>query len=165
MYLDEFHFYQHGTRYRMWVPPEDHDPMVLQEPTRKGISVLGAVDPYSGVLRASITEKYNAVTFREFLMSISTISGEIHMVLDNAKYHHASLLKEFLDANTHIILEFLPPYSPGLNPIERVWKIVKSKSTHNRHFPSIGDLTWAVTEQFAVYAKPNSALRKFCAIT
>jgi hypothetical protein len=56
MYLDECHFYQQETRYRMWVPPEDHDPMVLQEPRRKGISVFGAVDPYSGVPRASITE-------------------------------------------------------------------------------------------------------------
>ena len=149
----------------MWAPPEDHDPMVLQEPTRKGISVFGAADPSSGVLKTEIREKYNTITFREFLMIISPISGEVHMIPDNAKYHHASLLKEFLDANTHIILEFLPPYSPGLNPIERVWKIVKSKSTHNRHFPSIGDLTWAVTEQFAVYAKPNSALRKFYAIT
>ena len=54
MYLDECHFYQHGTRYRMWVPPEDHDPMVLQEPTRKGISVFGAVDPSSGILRTEI---------------------------------------------------------------------------------------------------------------
>ena len=102
--------------------PNNHDRLVLQEPTRKGISVFGAVDPYSGVLKASITEKYNAVTFREFLMSISPMSGEIHMVLDNAKYHHANLLKEFLESNSHIILEFLPPYSPELNPIESVWK-------------------------------------------
>ena len=53
-------------------------------------------------------------------MSISPVFGEVHMILDNAKYHHANLLKEFLDANSHIILEFLPPYSPELNTIERV---------------------------------------------
>lgn len=47
--------------------------MVLHEPTRKRISVFGAVDPYSRVLRASITEKYNVVTFCEFLMSISPV--------------------------------------------------------------------------------------------
>ena len=80
--------------------------------------MFGTADPYSGVLGASIAEKYNAVTFREFLMGISPVSGEIHMVLDNAKYHHANLLKEFLESNSHIILEFLSPYSPGLNPIE-----------------------------------------------
>ena len=74
--------------------------------------MFGAVDPCSGVLGASITEKYNAVTFREFLMGISPVSGEIHTVLDNAKYNHANLLKEFPESNSHIILEFLPPYSP-----------------------------------------------------
>ena len=115
----------------MLVHLEDHDPMVLQEPTRKGISVFGAVDPSSGILGTEITEKYNAITFREFLMSISPVSGEVHMILDNAKYHHANLLKEFLDANPHIILEFLPPYSPELNTIERVWKVIRSKGTHN----------------------------------
>ena len=139
--------------------------MVLQELTRKGIIVFGAVDPYSGVLGASIAEKYNAVTFREFLMGISPVSGEIHRVLDNTKYHHANLLMEFLESKSHIILEFPSPYSPGPNPIERVWKIVKQRGTHNRHFTSIGYLMWAVTEQFAVYVKPNKALRKFCAIT
>ena len=49
---------------------------------------------------------YNAITLREFLMSISPVSGEVHMILANAKYDRANLLKEFLDANPHIILEF-----------------------------------------------------------
>lgn len=63
------------------------------------------------------------------------------------------------------ITEFLPPYSPELNPIERVWKTVKSKGTHHRYFLTMGDLIWAVTEQFAVYAKPNSAPRRLCGFT
>jgi transposase len=165
MYLDECHFYQHGTRYRMWVPPEDHDPVVIQEPTRKGISVFGAVDPCTGIMRTGITDKYNAITFREFLMIISPLSGEIHMILDNARYHHARILNEFLENNPNIILEFLPPYSPELNAIERVWKIIRSKGTHNRYFPSIGDLIMAVAEQFDLYSRPNNVLKRLCAIT
>ena len=43
---------------------------------RKGISVFSTADIYSGMLRVSITKKYNAVRFREFLMSISPVSGE-----------------------------------------------------------------------------------------
>ena len=98
-------------------------------------------------------------------MSISPVSGEVHMILDNAKYHHANLLKEFLDANPHIILEFLPPYSPELNTIERVWKIIRSKGIHNRYFPSIADLIMAVKEQFDQYSRTNNVLKKLCAIT
>ena len=104
----------------MWVPREDRDPIVLQEPTRRGISGLGSVDPWRGVLPTQITEKYNALMFKEFLMSISPLKSEVHLILDNAKYHHASPLKEFLELNTNMILEFIPPYSPELNPIERV---------------------------------------------
>ena len=144
---------------------EDHNPMVLQAPTRKGISVFGAVDPNSGILRTSITDEYNAITFREFLISVSPVSCEIHLILDNARYHHASILNEFLENNPHIILEFLPPYSTELNAIERAWEITRSKGTHNRYFPSIGDLITAVTEQFALYSRPNNVLKKLCALT
>lgn len=144
----------------MWVPPEDHDPMVLQEPTRRGISVFGSVDPGSGVLHTRITEKYNTLTFREFLMSTSPVKSGAHLILDNARYHHASLLKELLDQNTNIMLEFLPPYSPDLNPIESVWKLIRKSGTHNRYFPDMGELIFSLSEQFNRYAIPNEALRR-----
>ncbi len=48
--LDECHFQQHGSRCRMWVPPEDTDPIILQEPTRKNISVFGSVSLDNGRL-------------------------------------------------------------------------------------------------------------------
>jgi hypothetical protein len=38
---DECHFQQHGSRYRMWVPPEDKDPIVLHAPTRKSVACFG----------------------------------------------------------------------------------------------------------------------------
>ena len=65
--------------------------------------------------------------FKKLLDPISPVSGDVHMIPDNAKYHHANLLKEFLDANPHIILEFPPPYSPELNTMERVRKILRSR--------------------------------------
>ena len=86
-----------------------------------------------------------------FLTTISPVSGEIHMAPDNAKHHHANLLKDFLENNQHIILEVLPPNSTDLNPIEWVRKLIKPKGTHNRYFPLVGDLILAVTEQLGVY--------------
>jgi transposase len=149
----------------MWVPPEDYNPMVLKEPNGKGISVFGGVDPNNGIMRTSITDKYNAITFREFLMSTSPVCGEKHLVLGTAGYHHSSVLNEFLENNSHIMLEFLSSYSPELNAIERMWKMIRSKGTHNRYFPSIGDLIMAVAEQFAMYSRPNNVLKKLYALT
>jgi hypothetical protein len=48
---------------RAWIPPEDIDHTVLQEPGRKGISVFGAISIIDGRLITTITEKYNAFTF------------------------------------------------------------------------------------------------------
>jgi hypothetical protein len=54
---------------------------------------------------------------------------------------------------------------PGLNPIERVWKLARRLATHNRYFPALEDLIAAVKERFALWAYPNSQLRRLCAIT
>ena len=44
------------------------------------------------------------------------------IIADNARYHHGRLHKEWRERNSRrFALEFLPPYSPELNPIERVW--------------------------------------------
>ena len=48
------------------------------------------------------------------------------VVLDKTRYHHARVLAPFLKASRHVLrLLFLPPYSPDLNPIERVWKLAR----------------------------------------
>jgi transposase len=62
-------------------------------------------------------------------------------------------------------LEFLPPYSPDLNPIERVWKLTRRLATHNRYFPAIDDVITAVEGTFGQWSKGNDALRRLCAIT
>ena len=60
--MDECHFYQRGTGIRVWYPHEESDPVVLQEPNRKGISVSGTVRISDGRLITQITERYNALT-------------------------------------------------------------------------------------------------------
>ena len=65
--LDECHFYQNGSRLVMWIPPEDADPTVLQYPTRKSVSVFGAVNIRTGKFVGMISNVFNAQTFLEFL--------------------------------------------------------------------------------------------------
>ena len=59
--LDEVHFQQHGSRCRMWVPPEIKDPVLLHEPTRKSVGYFGAVRLRDGkLLYAREEEKFDA---------------------------------------------------------------------------------------------------------
>ena len=88
------------------------------------------------------------------------------LILDNARYHHACLLKPFRRQHRHVLrLDHLPPYSPDLNPIERVRKLTRRLCTHNQYFPELKDLLDAVSQQMAVWQKPNSVLRRLCGIT
>jgi putative transposase len=60
------------------------------------------------------------------------------MILDNVKFHHAKRLKPILERYKHRIeLIFLPPYSPDLNPVERVWWLMRKEITHNRWVKSM----------------------------
>jgi len=61
-------------------------------------------------------------------------------------------------------LDFLPPYSPELNPIERVWKLTRRLCLHNRYFNALEDVTASVEEQFNKWTHASETLRRLCAI-
>ncbi|MFH1965893.1 MAG: transposase, partial [Acidobacteriota bacterium] len=57
-----------------------------------------------------------------------------------------------------------PPYSPELNPIERVWKLTRRCCTHNTYFPSLENVMSAVEEKFDEWRGGSQILKKLCAI-
>jgi len=152
----------------MWVPPEVVDPFVLHEPTRKSVGVFGAICPANGRLVVRKTQKFNAITFLSFLKQLirhRRKDRKMVVILDNARWHHAKLLKPWLLEHRHILqLDFLPPYSPELNSIERVWKLTRRLCTHNQYFSELDKLVEAVFGQFELWAKPNKVLQRLCAI-
>jgi transposase len=152
----------------MWVPPEDKDPVLLHAPTRKSVACFGAVSLRTGKLVTTFEPKFNAESFQRFLqlLLIHRPRGKrLALVLDNAKYHHTRALQPWLHQHRkRLTLLFLPPYSPELNPIERVWKLTRRLATHNRHFPTLDDILNAVRERFELWAKPNRQLPRLCAI-
>ena len=164
--MDECHFQQHGSRCLMWVPPEEKDPVVLHAPTRKSIACFGAVNLRTGRLVTLFSPVFNAETFKEFLLKLvryRTPHRTMRLICDNAKYHHATMLQPFIDDHRRVLrLDFLPPYSPELNPIERVWKRTRTIATHNQHFETLQDLVDVVAAQFDVWARPNLELQRLC---
>jgi len=169
--MDEVHFQQHGSRCRMWIPPEDRDPIVKHHPTRKGIGYFGAVRIRDGlfVFRRE-PNTFNAQTSKEFLMQLDDASitpdKRIVVIADNARYHHAKLLGPWReDRSQRFALDFLPPYSPELNPIERAWKLTRRKCLHNQYFAKMDEVIAAVEHQFTEWGSANETLRRLCAIT
>jgi transposase len=62
------------------------------------------------------------------------------LTIDNAPWHRGKLIDEALAANPHLEFYRLPSYSPKLNVIERFWKKLRRRATHNRLFDTIADL-------------------------
>jgi len=88
--------------------------------------------------------------------------GDI-VVMDNLPAHKPDAVRTAIEA-TGATLRYLPPYSPDLNPIERVWKLTRKLCIHDEYFPSLGAVITAVEAQFAQWAQGNETLRRLCSI-
>ena len=62
------------------------------------------------------------------------------LVIDNAPWHRGQPINEALRDNPPLEFKRLPSYSPQLNPIERFWKKLRRRATHNRLFDTLADL-------------------------
>jgi transposase len=168
--MDEVHFQQHGSRCRLWVPPEVIDPVCRHAPTRKSISFFGAVRLRDGKLVMSRPNgMFDARTCWDFLRKLERSSREANrqvvVISDNARYHHASLHATWRQSVTgHFRLHFLPPYSPELNPIERVWKLIRRRCLHNQYFPDLDCVVAAIAPCLRAWARPNPTLHRLCAL-
>lgn len=110
-------------------------------------------------------KSYDAQVFMSFLGNVLKLypTGNIVLILDNAKIHHAKLLTGFLQENPRLHLEFLPPYSPNLNIIEELWGWLKTTVINNVFFHSREDIRAAVMS-FVDYIVtiPLSVIDRLC---
>jgi transposase len=68
---------------------------------------------------------------------------KVHVFCDNAPYYRNKTVRAWL-ARSKIELHFLPPYSPNLNPIERLWKLMKERVIYNTYYEHVDDFRAAV---------------------
>jgi len=151
----------------MWVPPEETDPIVLQAPTRRSVALFGAVNLRDGRLVSLLTPVFDALSFEIFLRLLwrRRRSGRPMVIItDNAPDHRSEELDPLLESHQGLRLDFLPPYSPKLNPIERVWKLLRRLCTHNVYFETLEKLEDAVCHQLLTWSKPNAVLKRLCCI-
>jgi transposase len=154
----------------MWIPCEVKEPVFYHHPTRKSIGYFGAVRLRDAKFMFHRAEKFNAKSFFLFVRDLRTVSchsgRRVEIILDNAKYHHAKLHEGWRNKSPHRFwLNFLPPDSLELSPIERVWKMVRRLATHNKYFSDLKDIAAAVERRFSERHFGSDALRRLCAIT
>ena len=127
---------------------------------------FGLVNMNTGALFTKLAEKFKQDTFIDFLETAFTYTkGRLIIILDNAQWHKSKGIQQYVAENSdRVCLLFLPPYSPELNPIERVWRLTRCRVTHNVYFPTLGKLAETLSRQFKAWNKANPTLRTLYAI-
>ena len=106
---------------------------------RERLNLHGAINAETYQVTMIESKTINADSTVDLLTAIEQaypLSKEIYVILDNARYHYAKAVKEFV-TESRIKLIFLPSYSPNLNLIERLWKFFKKKTLYNRYHKNI----------------------------
>lgn len=73
------------------------------------------------------------------------------ITIDNAPWHQVPGIAEVLTAHPHLQLYRLPSYSPQLNLIERFWRVLRRRATHNRLFATMAEVRTALRANFCYF--------------
>ncbi len=114
--------------------------------SRTRLNIVGAIQ--LGHIADAITSQYETINAESIMNFMDKIREKydtktVHLMLDQSGYHRSSLLPEYA-SKRNIKLHFLPPYSPNLNPIERLWKVMNEQVRNNRFFKGAKDFKEAI---------------------
>jgi transposase len=137
-FQDEVGFQTEGTLTYTWGPKGEK--IEIKNYGRHGrVNLIGAFELGTGVFYGVMTSfKVNACRFRRFLCHLKheLRTEKILIICDNAAFHKARWLQTWIAHNaTWLRVAFLPAYSPDFNPIERLWRWIKTEFMHNRCWP------------------------------
>lgn len=143
-----------------WIKRGCRKPMPTT-PTQKRVHYLGALNLEGHRITYKDYDTVNGTNVIDFLNRLrgSHRSGHrIHLILDNVSYQKSKKVRSFAES-LNITLHYLPPYSPNLNPIERLWKIMHEHVTYNQYYPTFHDFREAIRHFFRHVGKKKKLLR------
>jgi hypothetical protein len=145
-----------------------HRPIVGNLDCHDLVYVMGALNLVTGRLTTRLvercmksqplrsTQRYLQRAFARHLRDLGRAYPparfpRVVLVIDNAPWHHGSLITTALHDVPHLQLYRLPSYSPQLQVIERFWRVLRRRATHNRLFPALAQLKQALRHSLCYY--------------
>jgi transposase len=141
MFFDEARFGTHSRRGYGWFARGTR-PVVITKIGYQNFYLYGAISVNGGDNFSLILPSVNVDCMNLYLEQLSREYPQdtIALIMDGAGWHKARDLK--VPENIKII--YLPPYSPELNPIERLWLYIKSKVLNNKLYNKLDELEMAL---------------------
>jgi len=127
---------------------------------RKRVNIYGLIEINTLDVITRSFETINQFSVCEILRALrrkNPNDKNLYVVLDGASYNR-SIIVTNIAKELKIKIVRLPPYSPNLNPIERLWKFMKSKVTANRYFEQFDDFKHTLMEFFRGIRKYKNEL-------
>ena len=115
----------------------------------ESLAVYGTITENNSQL-FRVYDKFNAVTFVEYIKELHWKYGKIAIMLDRASVHKSKKVKEYLASNKDVKLIWLPKGSSYLNMIEQCWKISKYALLVSEYYAMFAIMNKAVSEYFRV---------------
>jgi len=139
-YLDGVHP-QHNTQLAYGWIKKGQDKVIKSNSGRQRININGALNADTLEVIIRTDETINAQSTIKLFQTLEMKhphAKTIFITLDNAKYYKNELVYEYLKTSK-IKLLFMPPYSPNLNLIERLWKFMRKTILYNRYYEKFAD--------------------------
>jgi len=152
LFFDPCHMQHNLVPAKMWQKKGKSGTISLKSNSgRKRVNILGAFDFNNFKTITTLTEEScNSERIVEFFTKIKSHypkNQEIVIILDNASYNRSYYTTKYAEYYG-LELYFLPPYSPNLNLIERLWKFCKSKLIYNKYYEKFDEFKNSIINFF-----------------
>lgn len=150
LYLDESDLHLLPLIRAMWMKGKRR--RIPTPGTNRRRACFGVLDAISGQWYSTDHERKLAVHFVAFLQRLATAypTGTLYLALDNAPTHTAQVVGKWLAAHPRVQVLWLPKYAAhAVNPVERIWGLMKGAVAADRLAGSSEELTAAARQFFA----------------
>ncbi len=163
LFYDPVHQLHNTINGKCWQKKGGDNTIVLRSNTgRKRISIVGALNPVTQNLTSLIVEgMVDKEVTKAALKNIREDyddNKEIIIIMDNAAYNRAYPVQDYAK-ELNIKIKYLPPYSPNLNLIERIWKFLKSK-LKNKYIEKFKDFKLWINNFFKNFSNYKIEIKK-----
>ena len=142
-----------------------HRPIVGNDDNKDNVYMFGSLNLVNGNLTTKLLEWPKNKNLRKgtlqqaFSSHLEQIAKrypaskypKVVLTIDNASWHRGKPINDVLEKHSHLKLFRLPSYSPNLQVIERFWKILRRRATHNRFFSSMTQMRKSLRNSIRYY--------------